>query len=84
MRKSAQPGPHLHLLVVTHGQKGHATPHGVGLASGLQLHDGLGPLGQAGEVCPVLAKLVLLILPGRGHSETTVQRPDTTCLDDVP
>lgn len=39
--------PHLHLLVVAHSQQRGAAPRGGGGGAGLQLHDGLGPLGQA-------------------------------------
>lgn len=39
--------PYLHLLVVTHGYQGHVAPHRVGRVAWLQLHNSLGPLGQA-------------------------------------
>lgn len=53
---------HLHLLVITHSQQGHMASDGVGWIAGLQLHNGLGPLGQAREVPLVLIQLLLLIL----------------------
>lgn len=84
--------PHLHLLVVTHGQQRHTAPHGLGWAAGLQLYHSLGPLSQACEVSPVLIQLVLLVLqrktaqrlssgiqtpPEQGSTKTHTLAPDS-------
>lgn len=51
------------------------TPHRVGRVAWLQLHNCLGPLGQAGEVPLVLIQLLLLILWERGGSGSTQLAP---------
>lgn len=45
---------HLHLLVVTDSLEGQPAPEWGARAAGLQLNDGLGPLGQPGEMILVL------------------------------
>lgn len=59
-------------------------PHRVGRITWLQLHNGLGALGQAGEVPLVLIQLFLLVLGWGGsrliHLTSDAETPPVPCL----
>lgn len=57
---------HLHLLVVADRLEGQPSPERGACTAGLQLDNGLGPVGQPSQVTLVLREMVLLLLKGGG------------------
>lgn len=64
LRAKLPPVPHLHLLVVTNGLQRQPAFERCGRVAGLQLDNGLGPLGQPRHVALVLIQALLLLLKG--------------------
>lgn len=61
---------HLHLFVVTDRLEGQPSPNRGACAAGLQLDNGLGPVGQPSQVTLVLCEMVFLLLKwGGGRQE---------------